>query len=151
MTAKLIAFSMLICSVAISTVNFKAPKDYIFAVVAGGIVAAIIRVILAIALVAITYVKLPKNKEFRNTLSYLGSVLAAFGVIGFATNSFDYSWYNRLEPLDYLFLIESGIVLNLLALQHHKAYRKKLIWSFPPYNHLIIPAFKIHMRRLKST
>lgn len=86
-------------------------------------------VLLAGAVVTVSF----RNK-FKNWLSFaavaaLAVILSVVGMVGIFLSNMVYSFSNILLPLDYMFMLESGIVLGICALSYEHApspYRFKL-------------------------
>lgn len=148
MFVKFVALATLICSVAIASTNFKDPNDPIFFIVSGGIALGIARTVFALALVVLTFTRLPKSSSFRIGLSIFGLPLIILGSAGLLTNSFDYAWYGFIKPLDYLLIIEAGIVMNVLALQPQRQ-PVHISWQWAHNQALFISAFKLRLQKLR--
>lgn len=148
MFVKFVSLATLICSVAISSADFKDPTDPLFFIVSGGAVLGIVRILFSLALVVLTFVRLPKIKSFRIGLAIFGLPLMILGLVGLVTNSFDYAWYGLIKPLDYLLIIETGIVMNVLALQPQQQ-PVRISWQWARNQALLISAFKLRLHKLR--
>jgi hypothetical protein len=103
-----------------------------------------------IVLVSLTILVSFKDK-FSHWWSFIGCVLAAIvcGLIGVAGLFFSdllYAFPQILMPLDYMFLIEVGIVFGLASLTHkHATVPFKVSWPKPTafFNNLAFPVPKI--------
>jgi hypothetical protein len=147
MFVKLVALTSLMCALAIFSVDITNASDPLFYIVSGGILQELLRFALVAALMIGAFTALPKTRGFRIGLAIFGLPLIILGVAGFLTNSFDYSWYGVVEPLDFLLFIEAGIVMNVLALEPQSDTH----FVFMPYHRsLLISAFSMRLRQMKS-
>jgi hypothetical protein len=145
MIVKLVSLVNLICVVAISSLNLKNASDPMFFIVAGGVGANLVRILLAGLMISAAFVSLPKKWRFEPGLLFLGFLLVALGISGFVLNSFDYALYNYIKPLDFLIISEAGIVASLVALEAHKP-----IFRFKnPYQRTFTIAFLPRLRDIK--
>jgi hypothetical protein len=120
MVVRFVSLVSLICAVAIASVNIQNPSDPLFFIVSGGIVADLVRIILAGIMVAGAYYRIPKTLHPESFLPFIGVLLIMFGISGFFMNSFDFLLYNYIKPLDFLIFAEAGVVASLIALEAHK-------------------------------
>jgi hypothetical protein len=148
MFLKFVSLVNLMCALAILSVDLTNPADPLFFIVSGGVLEEVVRFSVVFALIFVTFITLPTRRGFRNTLMILGWPLMALGVVGFLTNSFDYSWYGMLKPLDFLLLIETGIVMNVLALEPQRSAHHFVL--LPNHRHMLISAFTLRLQKLKS-
>jgi hypothetical protein len=146
MFVKFVALISLICTVAISSLNIKDSSDPLFFIVAGGIVANLIRILLAALMVTGAFFSIPKRWHIEPVLLIFGSLLVALGISGFILNSFDYALYNYVKPLDFLMVSEAGIIANLVALEAHKP----MFHFQEPYQRTFTIAVLPHLRKIKT-
>jgi hypothetical protein len=148
MYLKFVSLISLMCALAILSVDLSSPSDPLFFIVSGGFLEEVVRFIMVGFLMTAAFTDLPSSRTFKRSLLILGWPLIMLGGVGFLSNSFDYSWYNFLKPLDYLLMIELGVVMNVLALEpQNTAQHFALI---PNRHHLLISAFSLRMQKLKS-
>jgi hypothetical protein len=147
MFLKLVGLTSFMCTLAIFSVDITNSTDPLFYIVSGGIFHELLRFGLTAVLMFAAFGALPKNRGLRTALGVFGWPLIILGSAGFLTNSFDYAWYNVLQPLDFLLVIELGIVMNVLALE--PAANKHFV-LFPYHRHLLISAFSMRLHQLKS-
>jgi hypothetical protein len=145
MLVKFVALISLICAVAISSLNIKDASDPLFLIVAGGIVANLVRVLLASLMVAGAFFSVPKRWHIKPVLLILGALLVALGFSGFILNSFDFALYDYIKPLDFLMVSEAGIVASLVALEAHKP----MFRLQEPYQRTFTIAVLPHLRKIK--
>lgn len=117
MLLKFVSLITLISSLAIFSLNTKNPSDPMFFIVTGGAWAGVARILLAIILVLITTIKLPGRPATKIALGIFGLPLIIMGAAGIFTNSFDFALYGLIKPLDFLLIIETGIIMEVLALE----------------------------------
>jgi hypothetical protein len=148
MFLKLVALTSFMCALAIFSVDITNSSDPLFYIVSGGFFQELLRFTLVASLMIAAFSALPKNRGFRTAMGGLGVPLIILGGVGFLTNSFDFAWYKVLQPLDFLLIIELGIVMSVLALEPTSNARFVL---FPYHRTLLISAFSLRMRQLKSS
>lgn len=101
-------------------------------------------------LVALMVVVSFKDK-FRHWWSFLGCVSAAIlcgtvGMIGLFFSNLLYSFPQVLLPLNYMFLMEAGVVFGICALsyEHVKVpFKLRLPFPFPIFTNIALPVPKI--------
>jgi hypothetical protein len=149
MYLKFVSLISLMCALAILSVDLSSPSDPLFFIVSGGFLEEVVRFIMVGFLMTAAFTDLPSSRTFKRSLLILGWPLIMLGGVGFLSNSFDYSWYNFLKPLDYLLMIELGVVMNVLALEPQNTAQHFALIS--NRHHLLISAFSLRMQKLKST
>jgi hypothetical protein len=148
MYLKFVSLISLMCALAILSVDLTNPSDPLFFIVSGGVIDEIARLSTVLFLLFASFIALPTNSAFKRSLMIVGLPLTILGGVGFLSNSFDYAWYSFLKPLDFLFMIEAGIAMNVLALEPQKSTTHFML--LPHHRHLIISAFSLRLRQLKS-
>jgi hypothetical protein len=146
MLVKFVSLVTLICAIAIASVNIQNSSDPLFFIVAGGIGADLIRIVLAGGMVAAAFLPLPKRIHPEVSVLLLGILLISFGITGFVMNSFDYVLYNYVKPLDFLMLSEAGIVTSLAALETNK----QMVHFYDPYRRTFTIAFLPKLKKVKT-
>ncbi|HEU5004886.1 MAG TPA: hypothetical protein VFT49_02240 [Candidatus Saccharimonadales bacterium] len=96
------------------------PNDPYFFLISSNIAVAIGRVLLAAILVQLVF----RNK-FRTIYGHVascaaGCVLIGFGIAGIVIAPLDYSLFSYIKPLDYIFMIGSGLLLTHAALGYER-------------------------------
>jgi hypothetical protein len=147
MYLRFISLINLMCALAILSVDLTNPSDPLFFIVSGGILEEIVRFTIVFAMLYVAFVALPAGRTFKKMLLLIGWLLVIFGAAGFLFNSFDFRLYEVIKPLDFLVLIEAGLVMNLLVIEPQKTTHFMLL---PNHRHLIISAFGLHLRKIKS-
>jgi hypothetical protein len=148
MYLKFVSLINLMCALAILSVDLSSPSDPLFFIVSGGFLGEVLRSMMVGLLLAAAFLALPSTRALKRSLLIFGWPMILLGGAGFLSNSFDYSWYNFLKPLDYLIVIELGVVMNVLALEPQKTAQHFTL--IPNRQHLLISAFSLRMQKLKS-
>jgi hypothetical protein len=146
MLVKFFSLVTLICAVAIGLANIQNSSDPLFFIVTGGWIADIARIGLAALMVVWATFAPPKTIRPQAPLLLLGVLLVGFGVIGFFLNSFNYSLYNYVKPLDCLMLAEAGIVSSLVALEANKP----MVHFYDPYRRVFTIAALPKLKKIKT-
>ena len=146
MLVKFISLVSLICAVAISSVNLKDASDPLFFIVSGGLGPDLSRIALSAFMVLLAFFALPKKAHLVRSLLLTGTALIGIGITGVVISSVNYALYDYIKPLDFLMIIETGIVSNLVALEAHKP----MFHFSDPYRKAFTIAFLPHLRNIKS-
>lgn len=116
MTNKMLSLMTLLCLLGLQAllVTFPGPFNPVDMFLSTDTGIALMRAVLIVSAVAISFWPQFKNSELRTGLSVLGCGLIAFGAIGlyvFANNLYDF-----LKPLDFLFMAQVGVIYCISAL-----------------------------------
>lgn len=147
MFVKLVSLTSLMTALAIFSVDATDPSDPLFYIVSGGVIHELFRFALIAILFIGAFAKLPNTRRFRISMAVFGWPLIILGAAGFLTNSFDYVWYGILKPLDFFFIVETGLVMNILALEPQKSAHFSLL---PFRKSFSISALNLRLRQIKS-
>jgi hypothetical protein len=106
-------------------------SDPLFFFTSNNLAVNIAFVILSVVMVALSF-----KKNFDSWLSHAGSVIAglalfSFGMIGGFMSDANNSLTNVLLPLNYLLILEAGVVIGICALSYsHPEYPERLSLSY---------------------
>jgi len=118
MTTKIIALLTGVSAAVLCIVSVHLPNDPYFYFVSGGIVVGICRLLLAIALVNLVFQSKFVYKDSQWLAGIVGGMLIVFGMIGLVVPSLDYSLYNFIKPLDFLYFAGIGTMFTSAALSY---------------------------------
>jgi len=85
-----------------------------------------------------------KTKVGHKIAAAMALGLSAFAIAGFGIPVMDYSLFNILKPLDYLFLLNCAFVFGMASLSFKRGRRRFVVPSFtqlPRYAHQIRLSF----------
>lgn len=120
MTMKVTAITVSACVGLLSAFAMLFPNDPYFYVISSNLIVIICRLLLCIAIVVLASKTKFKTKEGPKFAAIAAMLLAAFGVSGLVVPVMDYSLFNILKPLDYIFLLNCAFVFGMasLSLKH---------------------------------
>ncbi|HVX58877.1 MAG TPA: hypothetical protein VG964_04085 [Candidatus Saccharimonadales bacterium] len=78
------------------------------------------RLVLAALLIWLAFRPRFKMVHGHRISSFIGIFMIIFGVTGIIIPPMTYSLFTYFKPMDYMFFIESGIILNLAALTYQR-------------------------------
>jgi hypothetical protein len=174
MSIILLSIVSFFCSLVILLFGINNSSDPLFFVVSGALAICLVRLFVCGIFVAISYVELPNSQALKNFLAMAGTTAIVFSAAGFFTNSFNFSLYGIMKPLDYLLMAEIGIMMSILAfeIETESSYASRLtplirqslavpvrLLANPPVigellpthdRAMMISAFSLHMRKMNS-
>lgn len=142
MTIKVTAVLTFACAVLLYVLSALSPNAPYFYLISGGIALAMIRLALAALALALAF-QTRFSTVYGQTLAGLsGAALLVFGTVGIMIPAIDYTLFNYIKPLDYIFLMQLGVLFSLAALSHRPGNRRMPRLSRPRHPQLSL--FRAH-------
>jgi len=120
MTIKITAIMASVCAVLLYVFAIAFPSDPYFYVISSDLAVVIGRLILAGVLLRLAFKNSFVTSSGHRICAVLSVLLVAFGIAGIIVPPLTYSLFTLFKPMDYLFMIESGIVFGLTSLTYSR-------------------------------
>lgn len=120
MTIKITAITASVCAVLLYVLATIFPNDPYFYVISSNPAVIIGRLVLAALLVWLAFRHKFKTAYGHRIAAGTGLAMVFFGIAGIIIPPMTYSLFSLFKPMDYMFFIESGIILNLAALTYQR-------------------------------
>src|SRR5947209_2497388 len=114
MTNKIISSGMFVACVAFLAFAQTNPGSMLFIFASPNLIVNILRLVLATAMVIVSFERVIISKQIRNTVKYLGFSLTGLGIYSMIT--LGYGLYDYVKVLDALVLAETGVMFTFFAL-----------------------------------
>lgn len=136
MTIKITAITASVCAVLLYVFATIFPNDPYFYVISSNVVVVIGRIVLAAVILRLAFKPKFETSYGHRIAAAAGLFMIAFGMAGIAIPPLTYSLFSYLKPMDYMFLIWTGTMLNLMALSYHRGTQRFPRLSRPRHTQL---------------
>lgn len=124
MTIKVTAITVSVCVVLLYILATLFPNDPYFYLISSNSAVSIGRLIVAAGLINLAFKKKFTTGYGHRLAAGLAIAAVGFGMAGIVIPPMTYSLFNYFKPMDYLFLIESGVIYGLAAASYERGTKR---------------------------